>query len=1030
MIEYLVKKRKIIILLFSILFLCGFFNLPYIIRQEMPDIAASSAMITTAYPGASPEKVEHAVTKKIEEKLNEMHGIKTITSESRDNVSIITVEAEKRVDVNKVWDDLRKKVKDVEPELPSGTLTPVVNDNLSNAFIQTFNVTAASYEQLYTLSSTLNSWKDRLHTIRNVSNVTIIGLPEKEVIVDLNAGKLSEYGITWQQVTKAIQTDNDKSPMGNFDTKDHTLKLELNESYNPEQLNNVIITLSKDGYPIYLKDIGKAYVGFKKPDYYVTHNGKPAVSFTMTANLGSDVPAIQQDVDKMQASFQKSLPSWAKMENVYTKRDYLNELFHDLTKEVIIAVVAVLLVCSLGLSFTTSLVIALAIPFSTLVALLFSKFFNITLNEISIYSIIIVIGILVDDAVVVNDNIERHLITLHESPEIAAVEGAKEVFTSILTATLAALFSFGVLALISGEMGQLARPLSIIVILSMLASMAMSLTIVPIFRAWYEQRNRKEVFAYEKPVGLIGKQIKQLTDWYSHKILPGILKYPLIIGVLALVVSIAAYGLIFLSSIQLFPPANRSELLVDIRSTSSISLENTKDLVSDVSKWVATQPGVEMVASYAGGSAPDMFGDDKPIGTGSELGQLIVRLDKNKATTASVVDLWYSELNEKYPQAEITPRELVLGVPVGKAVDVRIYGPDIATLQDLSQQVKEKIKDIKGVRNIQDSMGSNLYTLKLEVNKSLMDTKMINNNTLTSTLLLASSGMTISQFDDGKDMININLYAEKSNTDPLQRIENLSVPNSLGQQIPLKQIAQLETSYSIKTIQRRNLSRVIDVTSDLNGRSALFVAPEVEKIMKQIKLPDGYQWEVGGEVAKEKDIFKELAQLLAITVLLIIVTVAIQFNSLSIPFIILLTFLLAFSGSFIGLFITRSSFGFTGILGIISLVGIVARNGIVLIEFIENERHAGNELIQAVINAVGARMKPVLLTSATAIVGLIPIAISNNVLFRPLAVAVIFGLLYSTILTLVVVPTFYTILEQYKLKRKNKHAMNQSNINV
>ncbi|MHB8073362.1 efflux RND transporter permease subunit [Desulfosporosinus fructosivorans] len=1029
MINYFVKKRKITLLIFSMIVLMGLFYFPKIPRQEMPDIAANSAMITTVYPGASPEKVEYAVTKIIEEKLNEMHGIETITSQSRDSVSIITVEAKKHVDIEKVWEELRTKVGDVKPELPEGTLEPSVNDELSKSFIQTFNVTADTFDQLYGLYPTLNSWKDQLRTIRNVSDVQLIGLPAKEVKIDLDAGKLREYGITWQQMSSAIQADNAKAPMGNFETQDRTYKLELDESYNPDQLNNSVIALSKDGYPVYLRDIGEASAGFKKPDYYVYHNGKPAISFTLVANLGSNIVEIQKDVDKKEASFQKDIPSWATIENVYTKTDYLDDLFHDITQEMLVAIAAVLLVCSLGLSFVTSVIIALAIPISIAVSMLFAQFFNITLNEISIYSVIILIGVLVDDSVVVNDNINRHLSVFRKTPQQAAVEGAQEVFPSIFTAVLAAIFSFGVLYFLSGELGQMGRPLPIIAALAMGTSMLMSISIVPIFRTWYEQRSEKKIEDYEKPAGLLGKPFKKFTDWYAFKILPVVLGKPLLIGLTVLIVSTSAYGLIFASPIQLFPPANRSEMLIDIRGTSGTSLENTKNLVAEVSKWVSDQPGVVLVSAYAGGSAPDMFGDDKPIGIGAELGQLIVRVDNN-TKTAAVVDRWYDDLKEKYPEAVVTPRELVMGIPVGKAVDIRIYGQDITTLGNLSQQVKEEVKEVKGIRNIQDSMGSNLFTLRLEVNKPLMDHKLVSNAALSSTLRLATDGILVSNFDDGKDLINIDLYADQSKTDPLQRIENLAVPNALGQQIPLKEIAQMKTSFNLKVINHRNLSRVIDVTGDLKDYTAFDTMPEVKRLLTQITLPEGYYWELGGEISKEMDILMELGTLLGVAVLLIILTVTIKFNSLSAAFLILLTFLLAFSGSFIGLFITRSDIGFMALMGVISLVGIVSRNGIVLIEFIENEYHSGVELKQSVINAVGARMKPVLLTSSTAIVGLIPIAVSSNVLFRPLAIAIIFGLLYSTILTLVVVPIFYTVIEQYKMKRKNKQAMTKSNLSL
>lgn len=1029
MIKYFVERRKIPLLIFTMVVVIGCFIFLQIPRQEMPDIVAHSAMITTVYPGASPEKVELAVTKKIEEKLNEMHGIETITSQSRDGVSIITVEAKKYVEIEKVWDELRKKVKDVEPELPAGTLTPAVNDELSKSFIQTFNITADTFDQLYSLYPTLTFWKDQLRTIRNVSDVQLRGLPAKEVKIDLDAGKLSEYGITWQQVSSAIQTDNDKAPMGNFDTQNRTYKLELDESYNPEQLNNILITHSKEGYPVYLRDIGKATAGFKKPDYYVYHNGKPAISFTLVANLGSNIVDIQKDVDKKEASFQKSLPSWAKLENVYAKTDYLTDLFHDLSREMLVAIAAVLVVCSLGLSFETSVIIALAIPISISVSMLFAQFFNITLNQISIYSIIILIGVLVDDSVVVNDNINRHLSVFRKAPQQAAIDGAKEVFPSIFTAVLAAVFSFGVLYFLPGELGQMARPLPIIAALAMGTSMIMSVSIVPISRAWYEQRWGKSTEDYEKPAGLIGKPFKRFTDWYACKILPVILEKPLLIGLTVLIVSFSAYGLIFVSPIRLFPPACRSEMLVDIRGASGTNLENTNNLVSEVSQWVSNQPGVVMVSSYAGGSAPDMFGDDRPIGIGASLGQLIVRVDNKTTTTSAVVDSWYHTLRGKYPDAEITPRELMLGIPVGKAVDVRIYGQDMTKLSNLSQQVKDKVKDVPGTRNIQDSMGSNLCTLRLEVNKPLMDHKLVSNAALSSTLRLATDGILVSNFDDGKDLINIDLYANKSKTDPLQRIENLAVPNALGQQIPLKEIAQMKTTFTSNVIHHRNLSRMIDVTSDLNGSTSIDTMPKVKKLLDQVTLPEGYYWEVGGEFSKEADILKDMVVLLSIAVLLIILTVAIKFNSLSAAFLMLLTMLLAFSGSFIGLFITGSDIGFMALMGVISLVGIVSRNGIVLIEFIENEYHAGVELKQSVTNAVGSRMKPVLLTSSTAIVGLIPIAVSSNVLFRPLAIAIISGLLYSTILTLVVIPTFYTIIAQHKIKRENKHTMKASHLN-
>ncbi|MBC2580385.1 efflux RND transporter permease subunit [Clostridium sp. DJ247] len=1031
MIKYLVRRRKITIVFFVMVVFAGFVNFLNMPKQESPDVSVNLATIITVLPGASPEKIEQTVTKKIEENIKGISGIKTITSHSTLGVSSITVEAQDKVDTKDVWNKLRNKVKDAEKDLPKDTEVPVVNDDLERSFVQSINITAETQEQLYSLRDLVKNWKDQLRTIPKVADVTIDGLPNQEVTLEVSAQKLKEYGISQEEVMNAVQSENERVPLGNFDNDGRSFQLSLPENRNVDELNKVIIKNSKDGFPIYIKDIGKIFMSTEKVKSYAYHNGKPCITISINAEVGTDIPSLQKRVDAVENSLKKSLPAWSKVENVYSQNERIDELFTHLGKETCIAILSVLLVCSLGLNLITSFIIALAIPISLGVGLTFAPQFNITLNEISILALIIVLGILVDDAVVVNDNIERRLSVLGEPPTDAAVNGCNEVFYSILSATLATMCSFGPLAFLDGDAGKFIHPIPIIITLTMAASMIMSLSIIPIFREWYEKRHPKDVSVYTKPPGLLGKYLVQLSKWYGNVLMPKILKRPLKVAFIAMTISILSYSLALVTPIELFPNSDRAEMLVNISTSAGSSIKETNTVVKKVSDWISKQPNITLVSAYAGQSAPKMFNSDDNGGSGNttELGQIVVRVDKNKTTTAKVTKEWAEKFKTLFPEARVVPEQLKEGPPVGDPVSIRIYGQDIDTLRKLSQQLKDKLATISGTYDVADDMGIANYTLEFQVDKGLMDKKLVSYKDLSSAIRLVSEGTKVSQFDDGKNMIDIKMFVEKSEQNPILTFQQLSVTNALGQQIPLSQIAQIRPTFSINQIPHRNLSRVVTVTAKVKNRTATDVMDEAKVYVQNIKFPEGYRWEEGGETSEQTDIFSNMGELMIIAIFLIVLIITIQFYSLAYPILIMSTIFLAFAGSFLGLFITQKPLGFMSMMGAVSLIGIVVRNGIVLLEFIENERHRGVGLHQAVINAGEARLRPVILTAATAIAGLLSLALSGDVLFSPLAITIIFGLLFSTILTLVVVPALYTALANYQMKKKNKNV-EESNLNT
>jgi multidrug efflux pump subunit AcrB len=1021
-IEYIVRKRKITLLFFIMVVLVGFLSFFQLPKQESPDIIINIATVTTVYPGASPEKVEQTVTKKLEEKINELQGLKYISSSSSLGVSVIIVETKSGIDPKQKFDELRKKVKDAEAELPAEAKQPIINDDLNRTFVQTLTITADTREQIYSLRSMLKSWKDQLRTIPNVADVSIEGLPEQEVRIDVDTQKLNQYGLSWGQVMMAVKNENERIPLGDLTADSRTYQLKIAENYNVDELNNLIISRTRDGYPIYLKDIGTVTLTTEQIKSYSYYNGKPSVSLSINAETGSDVPSLQSRVDEMMKTLEKSLPNWAEKHSIFTQNERVEELFSDLSREMTIAVISVLIVCTLGLNLITSFVVALAIPISLAVGLLFLPSLGITLNMISVVALIIVLGILVDDAVVVNDNIERRLSVLRERPFQAAVNGAKEVSISILTATLATIASFAPLMFLDGNAGQFIKPIPVIISLTMLASMIMSLTIIPIFRQWHEQRSQKSADGYRKPAGLLGKQLTQLTKWYANNLMPRILKRPLLSGMIGVLIGTAAYGLIPMTPIQLFPNDDREEFLVNIRLPVGSSIEETNRVVTGVSDWILKQPGITSVAAYAGGSAPKMFGGDTGAGSGITVGQLVVMFDKHKANITDMIDPWREEFKKMYPEASVLPKQLEAGPPVGKPVVIRVYGEDIETLRTLSEQIKDRVAKIPGTYDVQDDFGIERYTLEFVVNKELMEQKLVNYTELSRTLRLMSEGITVSEFDNGTDLIDMKMYLQKGQEDPSVIFQRLTVANARGEQIPLAQLAEIKPTFSTQSIPHRDLSRAVTISSDVKDRTATEVMNEVKPILGEISFPEGYRWEIGGETSEQTDIFIDMGKLSIVVVFLILILIAMQFYSLTIPVLVMSTVYLAAAGGLIGLFITQTPLGFMTMMGVISLSGIVVRNGIVLIEFIEEARHAGTELKQAVIQAGEARLRPILLTTMTAVAGLTPLAITGDVLFKPLAVTIIFGLIFSTMLTLIIVPSFYTVLTVRKLKKRAKKA--------
>ncbi|WP_226002155.1 efflux RND transporter permease subunit [Paenibacillus sp. BJ-4] len=1030
MIKYIVKKQKITLIFFGMCIVLGLYNFTSLPKQEMPDVIPMTANVTTVYPGASPERIEQTITKILEQKIKEVQGVKTISSTSSKGQSSISIEALNEADPTKVWADLRTKVQDAQSELPDDAMQPIINDSMTGSFIGSYAITSDKVENLYALNELMNTWKDQLKTVSGVSKVNIQGIPEQEVRISLNTQKMQQYDISWEQVVQAIKNENDRVPTGSLDYVNRTYQLTVNASTDPNVLNNIQISSNEEGFPISLKDVGTASLVFKKTESYTYVNTKPAISISLSGDKGTDVPTVSKAATAKINELASSLPKNVHFELLFAQNDRVGEIFGNLSKEMMIAIASVIVICTLGLNLLTSAFVALAIPVSIAIGFIVLPMTGTTLNQISVIGLIIVLGILVDDAVVVNDNIERRRSEFGEDATHAAINGTKEVSLSIITATLATVAAFAPLLFLPGNMGDFIKPIPTVISLTMLASMIMSLTIIPIFRQWYDKRRKgKESNKTVKPPGLLGNQIQSLSNVYSKNWMPRILRRPLFTALIGLMIGTAAYGLLAIVPIQLFPESDQPDATINVTMPEGTSLQATNQVINEIGNWVKKQPETEHLAATAGGAAPQMYSDIAG-GSGSQgsvYGQLAVVGKEGIFDLKKTVDSWTSTLQAKYPAALISIRVPQLGIPVGSAVSIRIKGEDIGKLQNMTSKVKEIVAGTPGAVDVTDNMGMQSYNLNFQVNQQALDKYQVNYSNLTRTLLLMGDGVKVTDFDTGKELLDINMYMDKPNNDPEVLFQQLSVTNAGGEQIPLSQLATMKPDFSIQQIHRYNLERTVTISSNASGRTATELTQDIRSKLTNTHFDSGYTWEMGGETSTQSDLFKDLGKLAVIVVFLILLLITMQFYSVSTPIIIMTTVYLAAAGGVLGSFITGMPIGFMSIMGIISLAGIVVRNGIVLIEFIEDARREGAELTEAILMACSTRFRPIFLTSLTAIVGMIPIATMGEILFKPLAATIIFGLIFSTILTLFVVPTLYMVVANLKLKRKHKKEMQTNN---
>lgn len=1013
------RFRKITVLIFVILIMAGVSGFLTVPRYEDPQFKVFIARVHTFYPGATAEQVEALVTRPLEEKIDELKDIKTVFSSSSSGVSTIYVELTDHADREKTWDDLRRKVNEVRGLLPPGVSEPLVEDELNRTSSLILHLNAPPGEKVTVLREIAENWRDVIKQVPGVEKVEVTGLPAEEVQLILDPGALAARQLSWTHLADAIQKRNVQVPGGVVREGQVALLVESSGEYvTLAEIEETIIYQRPGGAAVKVKDVAEVRLSAARTETLVETNGHPGVALTIFAREGYSVFAFEQDVMRLVGELRPDLPPRIEAVTVFNQSESIQSKFKDLWRELLLGMGAVVLVCMLGLHWRTALIVALAIPVSAAVGFGVLVALGVTMHQITIASLILALGILVDDAIVVNDNIERHL-AQGSDRYTAALSGSTEVALPITTATVATVAGFFPLMLLQGNIGEFIRTLPQVVTVTMLASLAVSLWLVPAIRLWAARpsvrvKSSRTSFYH---TGLLGFALERLSNWYGAR-LAVTLRRPWLTVISALCLSAGALVMLPFMGVQFFPYAERNEFVIDVYTTRGSSLHETAAAAREVAATVSARSGVKEVFTYIGQQAPKFYYNEITGDRGEDVAQLlVVAEDRGWQATHDLIKILQDDLAGTIPGARVMVREMEQGPPIGAPVAIRVKGDNIAQLRSLADQIADILRRTPGAMNVYDNMGPDTYTARVNSVPDLTSRWGVAERDIAHSVRLAVRGLEVSVYRDGDKLYPVVLRTSSPDGTGLAGLEELWLPSwKTGSIIPLSQVASVDVGWDTGTINRRDLERSVTVRAYPTGSTLpSSIIREASREINAIPLPPGYSIDYGGENEERNAAFASIGKLSMVVILLIYLIIAMQFYSLTKPLIILLSVYLAIAGAVLGLFLTSTPVGFMALLGIVSLSGIVVRNGIVLIDFIEHGLRHGKSLGEAIEQAGKVRLRPILLTSFTAVGALLPMAIMGGSLWRPMAVSIISGLLFSTVLTLIVVPNAYLLLT--KLRR-------------
>lgn len=1004
------NNRTTLMLMLAIL-LFGVMAYKTMPKDYDPGFIIRTAQVITYFPGASPQRVEELVTDKIEKVIQEIPELDFVSSESRTGVSIVSANVkESYKEMRPIWDNLRRKIETVKNDLPEEAEDPIVNDEFGDVFGIVIGLTAEgySYREMKDIAEDV---KDELLHLSEAAKVEIFGSQEERIYIEFDNARLAELGISPSQISDQLSSRNIIIPGGSINLSRDRISVEPTGNFESlEDISSTLIQIPGSDNVQYLREIASIKRSYIDPvNTQVSLNGERALSIAISMREGGNNIALGQQVSAALDRLQNVYPIGVDFSLVSFMPEEVEEKVDDFASNLIQAVVVVTIVMLLTLGLRTGLIVAALIPASMVSGILLMSFFNISIDQISLAALIISLGMLVDNGIVMSESIMVQM-NAGKKAVSAAIDSANELKMPLLVSSLTTAAAFLPIFLAESATGEYTASLFKVVTITLLCSWAISMTIVPMLCVFFlkatPQADSGQSPFYQRYAGLLTTLLN--FRWLTMLVTVGVF-------------ILALKGLGLVPSL-FFPPSDRTYFKVELELPVGTKIEETERVTKLVEDYIENDllvneqraEGVTDWIAYVGSGGPRFLLTHNPKPSSAYYALLVVNV-----SSLDVIDPIMRQLeqhaNAHYPDLLVKLRKIENGSPIANPVEVRVKGKDQEKLFIIVDSIKQKMAETQGLKSISDNWGLPIKKLVVDINQTRARRAGISSKDIAISLQTELSGMELTQYREGDEVIPIVMRSAAADRQDIGKLEALAVySQSSGFSVPLRQVADVEIVWEAANILRRDRYKNVTIGAQIDDNiTASQAFTELTPWLEEQKAswPFGYDYELGGEAESSGKANQSIADKLPIAVLIIVLLLISQFNSIRKAAVILTTIPLGLIGVTLGLLVGQSFFGFMTLLGIVSLAGIVINNAIVLLERIKLEMDDnGLGHYDAIIVAAQKRARPILLTTATTVFGLIPLYLGGGEMWEPMALAIIGGLLVSTILTLCVIPVLYAIL--------------------
>lgn len=1022
-----VNKPVTTALVFIAFAIFGIFSFMKTSIAQLPDFDANVLLVMSSYPGASAADIETNLTKVLENGLNGVSDLKDMTSKSKENISIITLEFNYGVDIEEATNNVRDKLDMINSSLPDQASTPVIF-KFSMDDMPILILSATADESLPGLDKILD---DKVTTplsrVKGVGTVSVTGAPTREIQVYCDPNKLQAYGLSIGTVSNIIAYENRNIPSGSIDIGSESFSLRIQKEFkDPSELLDVVLSY-KDGNAVYLRDVATIIDGQQEKEQESVTNGRRSAQIVIQKQTGANTVDVIKGVFKEMKTIEPTLPSDIHIETVIDSSSNIINSINSLKETIIITFFVVMLVVYVFLGrWRATFIIILSIPISLMASLVYLFATGNTLNIISMSALSIAIGMVVDDSIVALENITTH-IERGEKPKEAAVHGTEEVGISIIASTLTMLCVFLPLTLISGMSGIMFRQLGWIVSIIMIVSTCGALCLVPMLCSRMLRAGRKKNKIHDILFTPIDKGLNAISDGYAWVINWAVRNRKTVI--------FGAFG-IFMAVLLLlgpsikteyFPHADQGRLTVSIELNAGTSQEVTGEFARNFYNRICEEIPEIKICSYTFGQADTDNAFASMQTNGSNIISMNINLgsmEDRKRSSSEIADIVRADLKE-YPEIHKgTVSEGMGGMGGAASVAVEIYGYDFQTTDRIANELRDKMAADPAFAQVTLSRDQYTPEYQVDFDRVKLAANGLNSTTAAAAVSAAMSGSVGSYYREDGEEYSIRVRYAKDYRTSVEDIENIIIYNASGNGIRIKDLGRVIETEVPPTIERKNRQRMITVTGVIEGSHAMSDGiTAAQQIIKDTDIPSELSAVIAGDYEDQQDMFKDLITLMVLIIILVYMVMASQFESFMSPFVIMFSVPFAFVGVILGLWLTNTALGVMAMIGILILIGIVVKNGIVLIDYLILLRERGMGILDAAVAAARSRLRPILMTTLTTVLGMIPMAAGTgegSEMWKSLGITVAWGLSISTVVTLILIPTIYCVFATRQEKRKQK----------